>query len=135
MTSTSELYEWAAKKGVYVDIKFLEPFNFEFKHSMRMWDKKEMLGNYRVQLNVAGYEFYGQAELPQQAKHNAAVQALPIVKALPDPTGTGATVGKPADAAGATSSSSTSLTATCGSGQTFEKNVNMALNEIAMANG
>ena len=57
-----------------------------------MWDKKEMLGNYRwvshsshrlqsnlinifrVQLNVAGYEFYGQAELPQQAKHNAAVQ-------------------------------------------------------------
>ena len=47
---------------------------------MRMWDKKEMLGNYRVQLNVAGYEFYGQAELPQQAKHNAAVQALPIVR-------------------------------------------------------
>ena len=28
----------------------------------------------RVQLNVAGYEFYGQAELPQQAKHNAATQ-------------------------------------------------------------
>ena len=41
---------------------------------MRMWDKKEMIGNYRVQLNVAGYEFYGNAELPQQAKHNAAVQ-------------------------------------------------------------
>lgn len=30
-----------------MDFKFLEPFNFEFKHSMRMWDKKEMLGNYR----------------------------------------------------------------------------------------
>ena len=28
----------------------------------------------RVQLNVAGYEFYGQAELPQQAKHNASTQ-------------------------------------------------------------
>ena len=42
--------------------------------SMRMWSKKEMLGNYRVQLNVCGYEFYGQAELPQQAKHNAATQ-------------------------------------------------------------
>lgn len=65
MTATSELYEWATKKGddcrlwficiryllviagVFVDFKFLEPFNFEFKHSMRMWDKKEMLGNYR----------------------------------------------------------------------------------------
>ena len=46
-----------------------------------------MLDNGRVQLNVAGYEFYGQAELPQQAKHNAAVQALPIVRNLPDPTG------------------------------------------------
>ena len=80
VTATSELYEWATKKGVHVDFKFLEPYNFEFKHSMRMWDKKEMLGNYRVQLNVAGYEFYGQAELPQQAKHNAAVQALPIVR-------------------------------------------------------
>ncbi len=44
--------------------------------SMRMWSKKEMLGNYRVQLNVCGYEFYGQAELPQQAKHNAATQVL-----------------------------------------------------------
>ena len=63
VTATSELYEWATKKGsaalrylivfnspftgVFVDFKFLEPFNFEFKHSMRMWDKKEMLGNYR----------------------------------------------------------------------------------------
>merc|ERR1719350_2070212 len=74
VTATSELHELATKKGVRVDFKFLEPFNFEFKHSMRMWNKKEMLGNYRVQLNVAGYEFYGQAELPQQAKHNAATQ-------------------------------------------------------------
>ena len=37
-----------------------------------------MLDNCRVQLNVAGYEFYGQAELPQQAKHNAAVQVSKI---------------------------------------------------------
>ena len=72
--------------------QFLEPFNFEFKHQMRMWSKDEMRGNYRlcfsedleirafqpcprrVQLNVAGYEFFGQADLPQTAKHNAASQ-------------------------------------------------------------
>ena len=41
-----------------------------------------------LQLNVAGYEFYGQAELPQQAKHNAATQALPVVRSLPDPAAT-----------------------------------------------
>ena len=29
---------------------------------------------FRVQLNVAGYEFFGQADLPQTAKHNAASQ-------------------------------------------------------------
>ena len=34
----------------------------------------------RVQLNVAGYEFYGQAELPQQAKHNASTQVLLFVQ-------------------------------------------------------
>ena len=52
ITATSELHEIATKKGVFVDFKFLEPFNFEFKHSMRMWDKKEMLGNYRVQVHI-----------------------------------------------------------------------------------
>ena len=52
MTATSELHELAAKKGVNIDFKFLEPFNFEFKAAMRMWSKKEMLGNYRsVQRN------------------------------------------------------------------------------------
>jgi len=141
VTATSELYEWSTKKGVYVDFKFLEPYNFEFKHSMRMWDKKEMIGNYRVQLNVAGYEFYGNAELPQQAKHNAAVQALPIVRNLPDPIGTAAVVsqpgGAPAPGAAGTESSggANPTSATCGSGQGYEKNVNMALNEIAMRNG
>ena len=95
---------------------------------------------FRVQLNVAGYEFYGQAELPQQAKHNAAVQALPIVRNLPDPTGTAAVVAKPAagdgaDPAAAAAAGSTGLTANCGTGSVYEKNVNMALNEIAMQNG
>ena len=37
-----------------MDFKFLEPFNFEFKHSMRMWDKKEMLGNYRLVMGWDG---------------------------------------------------------------------------------
>jgi len=136
VTATSELYEWATKKGVFVDFKFLEPFNFEFKHSMRMWDKKEMLGNYRVQLNVAGYEFYGQAELPQQAKHNAAVQALPIVRNLPDPTGSAAVVSQPTGGGlEGEINTATTTTSSCGSGSVYEKNVNMALNEIAMQNG
>merc|ERR1719481_2163656 len=95
VTATSELHELATKKGVRVDFKFLEPFNFEFKHSMRMWSKDEMRGNYRVQLNVAGYEFYGQADLPQTAKHNAASQAMAIVRNLPDPAGSAAVVTAP----------------------------------------
>lgn len=103
---------------------------------MRMWDKKEMLGNYRVQLNVAGYEFYGQAELPQQAKHNAAVQALPIVRNLPDPTGSAAVVSQPVvGGLEGEVTTATTTTASCGSGSVYEKNVNMALNEIAMQNG
>jgi len=137
VTATSELHELATKKGVRVDFKFLEPFNFEFKHSMRMWNKKEMLGNYRVQLNVAGYEFYGQAELPQQAKHNAATQAMPIVRNLPDPAGTAAVVTAPAQAAaGAAAGLEVTPSISCGpSGGPDQKNVNMALNEIAMMNG
>jgi len=134
VTATSELHELATKKGVRVDFKFLEPFNFEFKHSMRMWNKKEMLGNYRVQLNVAGYEFYGQAELPQQAKHNAATQAMPIVRNLPDPAGTAAVVAAPA--AGVEAGGPGGPTISCGpTGGPDQKNVNMALNEIAMMNG
>ena len=31
-TNMLELHEIAAKKGVHVDFKFLEPYNFEFKH-------------------------------------------------------------------------------------------------------
>lgn len=135
VTATSELHELATKKGVRVDFKFLEPFNFEFKHSMRMWNKKEMLGNYRVQLNVAGYEFYGQAELPQQAKHNAATQAMPIVRNLPDPAGTAAVVTAPAPPAGAEAGCSGPIISCGPTGGPDQKNVNMALNEIAMMNG
>ena len=134
VTATSELHELATKKGVRVDFKFLEPFNFEFKHRMRMWHKKEMLGNYRVQLNVAGYEFYGQAELPQQAKHNAATQAMPIVRNLPDPSGTATVVNSPTPYNELVSG--TTLASSGQSSCSFEqqKNVNMALNEIAMVN-
>ena len=62
---------------------------------------------------------------------------------LPDPTGTAAVVSQPggattgtAGAAGTETSGGVAATsATCGSGQGYEKNVNMALNEIAMRNG
>jgi len=140
VTATSELHELSTKKGVRLDFKFLEPFNFEFKHAMRMWDKKEMLGNYRVQLNVAGYEFYGQAELPQQAKHSAATQAIPIVRNLPDPSGSAAVVHPPLPK---TKHPSQSVKAEADSSNKdtkapkpfhTDKNINMALNEIAMLN-
>lgn len=127
VTATSELHELAAKKGVNVDFKFLEPLNFEFKHSMRMWSKKEMLGNYRVQLNVCGYEFYGQAELPQQAKHNAATQAIPIVRALPEPSGQGHVIATPG-------AIKTEPTVEKIPESISGKNINMTLNEIALLN-
>jgi len=128
VTATSELHEIAAKKGVHIDFKFLEPYNFEFKHSMRMWSKKDMLGNYRVQLNVAGYEFYGQAELPQQAKHNASTQALAVVRAMPDPAGAGKTVAKPGGVPEAEASKAPEAVTT------EVKNTTMLLNEIAIIN-
>ena len=56
--------------------RFLEPFNFNFHKAMRMWDKEEMRGSYTVQLKVAGQEFVGFADLPQQAKHVAAEKVL-----------------------------------------------------------
>ena len=36
--------------------------------------KDEMRGKYTVQLTVAGQKFVGEADLPQAAKHNAALQ-------------------------------------------------------------
>ena len=50
ITATQELHELATKKGLEAKFKFLEPYNFEFKASMRLWSKEEMRGNYRVQL-------------------------------------------------------------------------------------
>lgn len=128
VTATSELHELAVKKGVRIEFKFLEPFNFEFKHQMRMWSKDEMRGNYRVQLNVAGYEFLGQADLPQTAKHNAASQAMAVVRALPDPSGVAQVVNPPLPGAPKVEPVSVPISMD-------GKNVNMALNEIAMCNG
>lgn len=128
VTATSELHEMAVKKGVRVEFKFLEPFNFEFKHQMRMWSKDEMRGNYKVQLNVAGYEFFGQADLPQTAKHNAASQAMAVIRALPDPGGVAKVVNPPLPGAPKVEPVSVPISLE-------GKNVNMALNEIAMCNG
>ena len=41
---------------------------------MRQWTKDEMRGRYVVELNVEGQKFIGEADLPQSAKHNAAIQ-------------------------------------------------------------
>lgn len=125
VTATSQLHELATKKGVRVDFKFLEPYNFEFKHEMRMWSKDEMRGNYKVQLQVAGYEFLGQADLPQTAKHNASMQAMAVVRNLPDPAGSAKVVAAPSQPGQETKAPAT----------LEGKNVNMALNEIAMCNG
>ena len=130
MSATRLLYDYSSKKKIPLEVKWLRPENFKFERSMRMKDKKEMLGNYRVQLNVAGYEFYGDAELPQQAKHNAAVQALKMMN-LP-----GCGAGTEIEAAGTeTSGAATTTSATCGTGQGYDETVNMeALNKIAMRN-
>ena len=84
VTATQELHELATKKGLTVKFKFIEPYNFEFKPTMRLWSKEEMRGNYRVQLMVGTMEFMGHADLPQQAKHNSAVQALPYLHQMPN---------------------------------------------------
>jgi len=130
ITATSELHELAAKKNIVVDFKFLEPYNFEFKASMRMWTKKEMLGNYRVQLNMAGYEFYGQAELPQQAKHNAATQALDIIRNMPANKGEGKVIAKP----GKTPDELEKEEEESGPIKSGGKNIMLLLNETALSN-
>ena len=127
ITATQELHELATKKGLSPTFKFLEPYNFEFKPSMRLWSKEEMRGNYRVQLTVGTMEFMGHADLPQQAKHNAAVQALPYLHQMPNikPPSKAATI---PNAAGADSKKATESAAMTKEG----KNVIMVLNEIAM---
>ena len=128
ITATSELHELAAKKNIAIDFKFLEPFNFEFKASMRMWSKKEMLGNYRVQLTVGDEEFYGQAELPQQAKHNAAVQALDKMRKMKANHGEGKLIAKP----GASQEEIEKEEEESAPVPTGGKNIMMLLNEVAL---
>merc|ERR1711899_613138 len=126
VTATQELHELATKKGLTVKFKFIEPYNFEFKPTMRLWSKEEMRGNYRVQLQVGTMEFMGHADLPQQAKHNSAVQALPYLHQMPNI--------KPASkvaAVPAKKSNDLEAAATTPQG----KNVIMVLNEIAMSQG
>ncbi|TRY64191.1 hypothetical protein TCAL_15256 [Tigriopus californicus] len=67
-----------------MEFVFLEPANFVYNSAMKMWSKDDMRGNYRVKLEIAGMDFYGQADMPQLAKHNASRQALPVIQALPD---------------------------------------------------
>merc|ERR1711981_929828 len=125
VTATQELHELATKKGLTVKFKFIEPYNFEFKPTMGLWSKEEMRGNYRVQLTVGTMEFMGHADLPQQAKHNASVQALPYLHQMPDI--------KPPAKAAAIPKNSQSKQATETASMTKEgKNVIMVLNEIAM---
>jgi len=124
ITATQEIHELATKKGLTVKFKFIEPYNFEFKASMRLWSKEEMRGNYRVQLGVGTMEFMGHADLPQQAKHNASVQALPYLHQMPD-------IKAPAKAAAIPKNNAKQATETAA--MTKEgKNVIMVLNEIAM---
>merc|ERR1711935_389543 len=125
ITATQELHELATKKGLEAKFKFLEPYNFEFKASMRLWSKEEMRGNYRGQLTCGTMEFMGHADLPQQAKHNASVQALPYSNQMPDI--------KPPSKAAAIPKNSQSKKETETASMTKEgKNVIMVLNEIAM---
>merc|ERR1711981_64026 len=127
ITATQELHELATKKGLTAKFKFLEPYNFEFKASMRLWSKEEMRGNYRVQLTCGTMEFMGHADLPQQAKHNAAVQALPYLHQMPNIKPASKVAAVPSNAKKAT----TEATAVTPQG----KNVIMVLNEIAMSQG
>ncbi|XP_040577108.1 uncharacterized protein [Lepeophtheirus salmonis] len=113
-TATSQLHEIATKKGVNVEFKFIEPYNFKFKSSMRAWAKTDIMSSYKVHLKVASYDFYGQADHPQKAKHIASNEALAYVEALPDIPKAKTTVVD---------------------GLLEGKNVIMALNEIAMTNG
>ena len=84
-----------------------------------------MRGNYRVQLTVGTMEFMGHADLPQQAKHNAAVQALPYLHQMPN-------IKPPSKAATIPNSGNSKKAAESASMTKEGKNVIMVLNEIAM---
>ena len=51
---------------------------------MRVWTRDEMRGRYVVELDLAGQKFRGESDLPQTAKHSAAIQALPVLHAMAD---------------------------------------------------
>ena len=74
----------ATRKGANPEFLFLEPANFEFKPAMRLWTKDEMRAKYTVQLTVGEHKFIGEADLPQTAKHNAALLAIPVLNVMPD---------------------------------------------------
>ena len=74
----------ATRKGANPEFLFLEPENFEFKPAMRLWTRDEMRAKYTVQLTVGEHKFIGEADLPQTAKHNAALLAIPVLNAMPD---------------------------------------------------
>ena len=80
---------------------------------------------YYVFFSLGTMEFMGHADLPQQAKHNASVQALPYLNQMPDI--------KPPSKAAAIPKNSQSKKETETASMTKEgKNVIMVLNEIAM---
>jgi len=92
--------------------------------------------SYKVKLTVAGGEFLGQGELPQQAKHDASFKALTYVRGLPSPMekakSVAATVATLQSSSKAEGEASSSLTNTGGGG---EKSPIMLLNEIGMSKG
>ena len=80
-----------------------------------------------ISFQVGTMEFMGHADLPQQAKHNAAVQALPYLHQMPNI--------KPASKVAAVPSSAKKATTEAAAVTPQGKNVIMVLNEIAMSQG
>ena len=76
---------------------------------------------------VGTMEFMGHADLPQQAKHNAAVQALPYLHQMPDI--------KKASKVAAVPANNKKANTEAASVTPQGKNVIMVLNEIAMSQG
>lgn len=138
ITPTSELHELATKKAVTLDFVFLEPYLFNIK-AVKGWSKNEARGQYKVQLTVGGetpLEFIGEGEFPQQAKHNAAIKAIPAVRSLPDAKATAKVVSAP-PAVATVAATEGAAAESNPSGFKVEnvKNVVMLINEIAVSHG
>ena len=80
-----------------------------------------------MRFQVGTMEFMGHADLPQQAKHNAAVQALPYLHQMPDI--------KKASKVAAVPANNKKANTEAASVTPQGKNVIMVLNEIAMSQG